>query len=288
MIEMVGRGTMLLTCMLILATVFCGNDSVSSSSEALPSKTSSPQSLTTDRYDDIPNYYSYRVVNIYPHDRRAFTQGLVYHNGVLYEGIGGYGQSALRKVEIETGRVLEEHNLLPEFFGEGITIFGQHIFQLTWKSHLGFIYDQGSMRILRQFRYATEGWGITNNDNALIMSDGTSTLYYMDPTTFELTHELQVTERGRPVENLNELEYIGDEIYSNIWMKDVIVRISPDSGKVTSWINMDGLLTHEDRAIPVDVLNGIAYDDSNNRLFVTGKLWPKLFEIELIPSDGPQ
>ena len=288
MLAMAGRFTLILTSVLVLATVFCRNDSVSSSPEAPPAEAPPPQSAAPAFDDDIPAYYNYRVVNVYPHDRRAFTQGLVYHNGVLYEGVGEYGKSALRKVELETGRVLEERRLLPEFFGEGIAVFGERIFQLTWKTHVGFIYDRGSMRILREFRYATEGWGMTNDDKELIMSDGTSTLYYMDPATLQLRGELRVTDRGRPVENLNELEYIGDEIYSNVWMEDVIARISPDSGKVTAWINMEGLLTREDRLIPVDVLNGIAYDDSNNRLFVTGKLWPKLFQIELVPAEGSQ
>ncbi len=156
---MAGRFTLIMTSVLMLTTVFCRNDSVSSSPEAPPAGSPPPQAAAPALDDGVPAYYNYRVVNVYPHDRGAYTQGLVYHNGVLYEGVSGYGTSALRKVELETGRVLDERRLLPEFWGEGIAVFGQRIFQLTWKSHVGFIYDRGSMRILREFRYATEGWG---------------------------------------------------------------------------------------------------------------------------------
>lgn len=236
----------------------------------------------SDGSNDIP-VYSYNIVNIYPHDRSAFTQGLVIQDGVLYEGTGLYGRSTLRRVELETGAILQIRELPAQFFGEGITIYGDRIIQLTWQSHIGFVYDKSSFELLETFNYPTEGWGITHDGTRLIMSDGSSTLRFLDPQTFEKTRELEVFDNSGPVTRLNELEYIQGEIYANVWQTDRIVRISPETGRVIGWIELSGLLTEEDRSQPVDVLNGIAYDAEADRLFVTGKLWPKLFEIELVP-----
>jgi glutamine cyclotransferase len=234
--------------------------------------------------DNTP-VYTYAVVNTYPHDRSAFTEGLVYEDGVLYEGTGLYGNSSLRRVDLETGDVLQIRELSSEFFGEGITVYGDEIVQLTYKSHIGFVYDKDSFELLQEFHYSTEGWGITYDGEHLIMSDGTSTLHFLDPQTFEEVSQLDVYGNTGPVTNLNELEYVQGEIYANVWKTDRIARISPETGQVVGWIDLGGLLTAEDRSQPVDVLNGIAYDADNGRLFVTGKWWPKLFQIELIPAD---
>ncbi|HEX5690201.1 MAG TPA: glutaminyl-peptide cyclotransferase, partial [Roseiflexaceae bacterium] len=227
---------------------------------------------------------SYQVINTYPHDPQAFTQGLVYEDGVLYEGTGLNGQSTLRKVELETGAVLQQHDLASEYFGEGITIVGDKIFQLTWRSNIGFIYDKATFEQIGQFSYSTEGWGLTHDDTRLIMSDGTATLHFLDPQTQQETGSVQVTDQGNPVTQLNELEYINGEVYANIWQTDWIARIDLQTGTVAGWISLAGLLSPEERKPPTDVLNGIAYDAAGDRLFVTGKRWPKLFEIKLLPA----
>lgn len=234
--------------------------------------------------DGIP-VYSYSIVNTYPHDRDAFTQGLVFEDGVLYEGTGLLGQSTLRSVELETGDILQILELSAEFFGEGITVYGDRIIQLTWQSNVGFVYDKNSFELLQEFNYSTEGWGITHDGERLIMSDGTSELHFLDPQTFEEIGQLAVFDDDGPVTRLNELEYIQGEIYANVWQTDQIARIASETGRVVGWVDLEGLLTAEDRSEPVDVLNGIAYDADTDRLFVTGKLWPKLFEIELIPPE---
>jgi glutamine cyclotransferase len=230
----------------------------------------------------IPLYYTYKIVNTYPHDRTAFTQGLVYENGFLYEGTGISGRSTLRKVDLETGDVLQSVDLSSQYFGEGITILGDRIIQLTWLHNVGFVYDKSNFELLGEFHYPTEGWGITHNGKSLIMSDGTSTLHFLDPLTFAETSIVEVYDKYGPVSSLNELEYIQGEIYANVFKTNRIVRISPTTGKVLGWIDLKGLLNPEDIISPVDVLNGIAYDSKLDRLFVTGKLWPKLFEIDLI------
>ncbi len=226
--------------------------------------------------------YTYMTLNTYTHDRDAFTQGLVIENGVLYEGTGLYGKSSLRKVDLETGKVLQIHRLPSAYFGEGITILGDTIIHLTWKSKKGFVYDKNSFEVLSEFTYDTEGWGITNDGKRLIMSDGTSTLYFLDTNTFTVTGHVRVHDNNVAIANLNELEYIRGRVYANVWQTDNIAIIDPDSGRVTGWIDLSGLLPAETDGIPVDVLNGIAYDAEDDRLFVTGKLWPSLFEIELI------
>jgi glutamine cyclotransferase len=233
-------------------------------------------------HEDPTPVYSYEVVNAFPHDRRAFTQGLVYRDGFLYESTGLRGRSTLRRVELETGRVLERRLLLPPYFGEGLAILGDNIYQLTWTSGIGFVYDRESLKLTREFRYGLEGWGMTDDGKSLIVSDGSSTLYFWDPQTFTETRRLVVRDQGTRVERLNELEYIDGEIYANVWMQEKIARISPESGKVLSWIDLTGLL--DSRNGDEDVLNGIAWDAAGKRLFVTGKLWPKLFEIELVPK----
>jgi glutamine cyclotransferase len=225
--------------------------------------------------------HGFRIINTYPHDSEAFTQGLVFHKGYLYEGTGLHGHSTLRKVELKTGRILKSHRLPIEYFGEGITIWQNKLIQLTWQSHTGFIYDLQSFRLLETFSYPTEGWGITCDGNNLIMSDGTAILRFLDPRKFTVVRQIEVKDRGRPVPYLNELEYINGEIFANIWDTGYIARISPQTGRVLGWIDLRELYRLVDNGKRVDVLNGIAYDAKNDRLFVTGKFWPKLFEIRL-------
>lgn len=236
--------------------------------------------------DEEPVYsynYTYNITNTYPHDPTAFTQGLVFENGALYEGTGREGFSSIRKVELTTGEILKSHKLSDEYFGEGITIFQNKIIQLTWKSNVGFVYDMNTFDLLEEFTYPTEGWGLTHDGERLIMSDGSSKLYFLDTVTFEQVGSVNVTENGTDIFLLNELEYIKGEIYANVWYTDSIVRIDPETGNVTGRIDLTGLINPNKYAYEVNVLNGIAYDDKNNRLFVTGKYWPKLFEIELVP-----
>ena len=240
-----------------------------------------PESPVPSNSDVIPAY-TYNIVHTYPHDRNAFTQGLVFEDGVLYEGTGLLGHSTLRRVELETGEILQVHELPAQFFGEGITIYGNKMIQLTWQSNIGFVYDKNSFELLQEFNYSTEGWGITHDGERLIMSDGTSILHFLDPQNFEEIGQLEVFDNDGPVTRLNELEYIQGEIYANVWQTDRVARIALETGRVVGWIELGGLLTTEDQHEPVDVLNGIAYDAKTDRLFVTGKLWPKLFEIELI------
>jgi glutaminyl-peptide cyclotransferase len=228
--------------------------------------------------------YGYQVVHVYPHDRTAFTQGLEFRAGFLYEGTGLEGRSTLRKVKLETGEVLQQINLAPEFFGEGITVVNQQIIELTWRSQIGFVYDQSSFRRLRSFNYPGEGWGLANDGTQIYMSDGGAQIRIWDAGSLLEKRRFTVRDAGRPVSLLNELEYVSGEIYANVWQSDRIVRFSPVDGKVLGWIDLTGLLSAADRAEQVDVLNGIAYDALGNRLFVTGKLWPKLFEIKVVPK----
>ena len=241
-----------------------------------------PGSLVDTHTPDVVPVYTYRVVNSYPHDRNAFTEGLVIENGVLYEGTGLRGRSTLRKVTLETGDILQTRELPAQFFGEGVTVYGDRVIQLTWQSNVGLVYDKNSFELLQEFNYETEGWGITHDGKRLIMSDGTSTLYFLDPDTFAEIGRIEVSDRGRPITRINELEFVQGEIYANIWQTDRIVRIAPQTGQVTGWIDLEGLLNPEAYPGPVDVLNGIAYDARNDRLLVTGKFWPRLFEIELV------
>ncbi|MCX5800216.1 MAG: glutaminyl-peptide cyclotransferase [Candidatus Eisenbacteria bacterium] len=266
-----------LTAALVFAVCSCSSSPQGKDSEA--SADSLRARLTPGRSAPA---YTYRIVNTYPHARDAFTQGLVLENGVLYEGTGNYGSSTLRKVDVKTGRVLQIRELPPGYFGEGITVYGKRIFQLTWQSHVGFVYDKVSFNLLREFRYPTEGWGITHDESRLIMSDGTSLLHFLDPETLEETGRIQVKDAGSPVSGLNELEYVRGVVYANVWPTERVAMISPQTGLVVGWIELEGLLTRDDLTQPVDVLNGIAYDSKRSRLFVTGKWWPKLFEIEIV------
>lgn len=226
--------------------------------------------------------YGYKVVRTYPHDPNAFTQGLVFENGFLYEGTGLYGSSTLRRLELETGNILHIRQLPSHFFGEGMTVYEDNVIQLTWKSNLGFVYDKDTFELQKNFRYPGEGWGITHNGKHFIVSDGTSTLRFLDPNTFQEVNRIVVCKDGIPVDKLNELEYIQGKIYANIWREDNIVIVDPQTGNADGWIELEGLFRLEDNSQPVDVLNGIAYDATNDRLFVTGKRWPKLFEIDLV------
>lgn len=228
--------------------------------------------------------YSFRVVNVYPHDPDAFTQGLTFYNGHIYEGTGLYGHSTLRKVELKTGKVLKNYQISSEYFGEGITIWKNRLIQLTWQSHTGFIYDTQSFRLLGTFSYPTEGWGITCDGKNLIMSDGTSILRFLDPRKFTIVKKIEVRDRGKNVPHINELEYVKGEIYANIWDTGYIARISPQTGKVLGWIDLSGLYQLVRKGGKADVLNGIAYDVKNDRLFVTGKFWPNIFEIRVETS----
>jgi glutamine cyclotransferase len=227
--------------------------------------------------------YTYEVVNIYPHDPGAFTQGLIYTDGVLYESTGLNGRSSLRRVALETGEVLQKRDVAEQYFAEGLTLFDNRLIQLTWQNRVGFVYDKESFEPTGTFSYTTEGWGITHDGSQLIMSDGSAMLRFLDPQTFEVQREVQVTDNGTPVVRLNELEYVNGEVWANVWQTDLVARVDPQTGRVLSWIDLSGLLTPEERA-SADVLNGIAYDSAGDRLFVTGKLWPKLFEIRLIPA----
>jgi glutamine cyclotransferase len=230
-----------------------------------------------------PISYTYTVVKAYPHDSGAFTEGLVYADGFLYEGTGLVGDSSLRKVNLETGAVLQTVSLGDSFFGEGITIFGDRIVQLTWQSEKGFVYDKTSFNVLQEFNYPGEGWGITHDDNRLIMSNGSATLSFLDPATFKIVGTVQVHDGDTPVINLNELEYVNGDVYANVWHQERIAIINIETGQVRGWINLTGL-SDAQNADPEDVLNGIAYDAQNQRLFVTGKRWPQLFEIKIEPE----
>jgi len=226
--------------------------------------------------------HGFKVVRSYPHDRQAFTQGLEFVDGVLYESTGMNGRSGIRKVNLATGEVLQVQPLDAAYFGEGITVWKNRIVQLTWQSGLGFVYDRQTLQQQRTFRYSGEGWGLTHDGTRLIMSDGSDsgTLRLLDPETLRQVGTLTVKDGGRPVAKLNELEYVKGEIFANVWTTERIAVISPSTGRVTAWIDLQGLIDPRERA-GTDVLNGIAYDAKGDRLFVTGKLWPKVFEITL-------
>ncbi|NIR31624.1 MAG: glutaminyl-peptide cyclotransferase [Gammaproteobacteria bacterium] len=223
----------------------------------------------------------YEVLNVYPHDSDAFTQGLVFAGGVLYESTGRWGLSTLREVELESGGVLKLVKLPDNLFGEGIAVYDDRVVMLTWRSRTGFVYERESFELIRSFSYPREGWGLTYDGERLIMSDGSATLYYLDPLSYAEIGRLPVTDGGRPVSNLNELEYVGGEVYANVLGQGRIARIDAASGRVVAWIALETL--SQDEASHGGVLNGIAYDERTRRLFVTGKLWPRLFEIRLKP-----
>lgn len=226
---------------------------------------------------------TYEVIQAYPHDPTAFTQGLIYLDGYLYESTGLYGESTLRQVALETGEVLQQVDLSPNYFAEGLTVWEGTLLQLTWREGIGFLYDVEDFLSLGQFSIPTEGWGLTHDGERLIMSDGTPTLYFLDPNTFQVTGSVTVTYQGEEIQYINELEYIRGEVFANIWQTDNIVRINPDTGEVTGWIDLGGILPQELRTTSTDVLNGIAYNLELDRLFITGKRWPELYEIRLVP-----
>lgn len=260
-----------IACLLVIGVAF-----ISSCSESTGPKENEPE---------ITRYYTYRVVTEYPHDAAAFTQGLAYVDSTLYEGTGKFGHSSLRRVELETGAVEVMINLSAQYFGEGITVLGDRIFQLTWQSNVGFIYDRTTLDSLGQFEYSTSGWGLTHDGSRFIMSDGSATLYFRDTTTFDVIKTISVHDSSGAVSLLNELEFINGQIYANIWMANRIVRISPSTGFVTGSIDLTGII---EWTSGMDVLNGIAYDSKNDRLFITGKNWPKLFEIELVEVESDE
>ena len=234
--------------------------------------------------DRIPEHYSYRVVREYAHDPAAYTQGLQYVDGWIYEGTGNYGTSSIRRVELETGDVVKIRNLDQSLFGEGITVFGERIYQLTYKSQVGFIYDKSSFEEIQKVYYQNrEGWGLTHNGKELIMSDGTHVIYFLDPEMFTIVRQLEVYHNEGKADSLNELEYINGKIWANRYYTDEIVIIDPETGKVEGRIDLKGILKATDRKPNTDVLNGIAWDQEGDRLFVTGKRWPKLFEIRIVP-----
>jgi len=230
--------------------------------------------------ETVPTY-GFEVVNTWPHDAGAFTQGLIFHDGALVESAGQYGESSLRRVELKTGKILKKVDLPPQFFAEGVTLLGGKLYQLTWENKRGFVYDPKTFEKKGEFRYDGQGWGLTHDGQSLILSDGTNQLRFIDPETFRVTRTISVTDGGRPLRDINELEYVRGEIYANVWHDQRIVRLDPQTGKILGWIDLAGLIPRAELSDEEAVLNGIAYDAAGDRLFVTGKLWPKLFEIKL-------
>jgi glutaminyl-peptide cyclotransferase len=264
-----------ITSALAICSVFCGLCLIAQT----PARQAAP----------VP-VYGYRVVHIYPHDRTAFTEGLEYHDGFLYESTGlnsrtnPPGHSSLRKVRPETGEVVQRIPMSDEYFGEGITVIGDQIAQLTYKTEVGFVYSLKDFQLLRNFSWKGEGWSLTHNATSVFMDDGTDEIRVWDPKTLAERRRIKVHDGATAIRNVNELEYVEGELYANIWMTDRIARISPANGQVLGWIDMSGLLSPMYRNGTEDVLNGIAYDSVHKRLFVTGKLWPNLFEIRVVPK----
>src|SRR5215469_946340 len=234
-----------------------------------------------------PPEYTFEVVRQFPHDPAAFTQGFTYHDGYFYEGTGRTGKSSLRQVNPETGQMVRKVDLAPDLFGEGVAVLGNEVFQLTWLSHIGFVYDLRDFHLLRTFQYPGEGWGLTTDGHDLFMSDGSAEIRVLDASTFVEKRRIPVRDNGKPLDQLNELEFVEGEIYANVWHNDRIARISPQTGRVVGWIDLTGLLGPLYQREAEAVLNGIAYDRAGKRLFVTGKLWPKVFEIRVIPKHSP-
>ena len=240
-------------------------------------------SLLPSAYAAVPTY-DYKVVRSYPHDAQAFTEGLLYRDGVLYESTGLNGKSSIRKVDLASGKVLQSKDIPPQYFGEGLTAWGDMLVGLTWQTQTGFVFDLKTFELKSQFAYPGEGWGLTHNGKELIMSDGTSTLRFLDPKTFLEVRRVKVTADGIAVDQLNELEVVEGEIYANIWHTNTIARIDPASGKITGWIDFSKLYPDAGKGYNSEnVMNGIAYDAEKKRLFVTGKLWPKIYEVKITP-----
>lgn len=262
------QGTRLLSAVTLCLALGC--------SSTTPSTPAKPKGT-----EELPSY-GYEIVNTFNHDRAAFTQGLIFTDDTLYEGTGHEGRSSLRRVELTTGKVLQSVNLRHQYFGEGIALFKDRIYQLTWQNSICFVYDKKTFEKVGEFEYDGEGWGLTHDGTHLIMSDGTDTLRFLDPATFKVVRSVKVTSAGFALKDLNELEYVEGEIYANVWHTDFIARISPETGKVVGWINLTGLSKTAGVTEREDVLNGIAYDAKSKRLLVTGKYWPKLFEIRVV------
>lgn len=255
-----------------LGLVACGREAEKKSSNIPPS----PAVVAGE-----PVQYRYGVINSWPHDRAAFTQGLVFRNGGFLESTGLNGRSSLREVELKTGRVLKQVSLPAEFFAEGLAVLNGHAYQLTWLNRRAFVYDIDTFRLEREFTYEGEGWGLTTDGQSLILSDGTPRIRFLDPETFHVRRTIEITSDGKPVGRLNELEWIKGEIFANVWQTDRVVRIDPATGVVRGVIDFSGLLAATNRERETDVLNGIAYDPATDRLFVTGKNWPRVFEVRL-------
>lgn len=228
--------------------------------------------------------YGYEIVNTYPHDPKAFTQGLLWHEGRFFESTGQVNESSIREVDLATGRVIRKSDLEEPYFGEGIVIIGNELFQVTWENGKAFTYDWKTFTRQKTFSYDGQGWGLTTDGTSIIMSNGSNTLIYRDPATFRALKAVTVMDKGVPVSQLNELEWVKGEIWANVWQSDQIARIDPETGNVLGWIDLKGILSTLDRTGKEDVLNGIAYDAEKDRLFVTGKYWPKLFEIRVTPK----
>ena len=274
--------------------VGCGAAQPTSTSTITSTSTSTSTSTPTATTLALPTVlaapitYTYQIINQYPHDPTAFTEGLVYTHGQLFESTGLNGQSSLREVELETGRVLRTQPLDASLFAEGLALVNRQLIQLTWQNQIGYVYDPATFAVSRTFTYTHEGWGLAFDGQQLILSDGTPTLRFLSPSTLTTTHQITVTDHGQPINQINELEYIRGEVWANIWQTNLIARIDPHTGNVVCWIDLTGLLAKSAATAtpnqPVDVLNGIAYDATTDRLFVTGKFWPRLFEIRLIPE----
>ncbi len=250
-------------------------------SVAISPLTACVQSPFSDEINTKIPVYTYDVVNTYPHDPDAYTQGLLFTGKALFESTGIKGQSSLRKVDLKTGRVLKRVQVPEQYFAEGLTVLNNKLFQLTWKSQKGFVYDLESFQLEDEFTYDGQGWGLATDGCWLILSDGTNQIRFLDPVTLDVERTIEVFAGDLPVNQLNELEYFNGEIYANIYRSDHIVRINPTNGRVTGVIDFTGLLAPQDRNARTDVLNGIAYDAKKNRLFITGKNWPKLYEVRL-------
>ncbi len=262
-----------LAAFLLLAALFIAETGIAAGQSAAPRTKAPPE-------------YGFEVVHRFPHDTAAFTQGLAYDGGYFYEGTGLRGRSSLRQVRVETGEVLREVDLGPQLFGEGVTVVGSQIIELTWQAHIGFVYNLSDFRWLRNFSYPGEGWGITSDGHDLFLSDGTPEIRVLNSSTFAEKRRIRVHDRSTPISQLNELEFVEGEIFANVWHSDRIARISPLTGEVVGWIDLSGLLSPVYRIGPEAVLNGIAYDRQQKRLFVTGKLWPSVFEIRIVPKRG--
>jgi glutamine cyclotransferase len=273
------RGLLPLTALFVLLNAGCDRHPASPASIPQPAQTA--RSIGDHPADGQVWRYSYEIVNTFPHDPTAFTQGLVFLDGKLIESTGLNGHSTLREADLSSGQVLRQVIVPDRYFAEGLAILRGKAYQLTWRAQMGFVYDEATFRLEKEFTYTGEGWGLATDGQALILSDGTAQIRFLDPATFKVQRTIQVTARGQAIDQLNELEYIQGEIFANVWRTDFVVRIDPVNGSVTGVINFAGLLAPSDRNTNTDVLNGIAYDNAQDRLFVTGKFWPKLFQVRL-------